>query len=360
MRTFSSADALKRHPEIIVRPVSVSDMVDRFGSRPAGSVKALLIRMGPFDPATDGFPSTNTFRLTAANAVELIRMFRDEVVEAVAPGVVKRFTDKLSDLSFDLLPGIPGGSVGLPDFVLSQVGLRVGTELTARIVDLGIDPFGEAGRCGGMAFAGYDFYLQGWSVIGFGSTPPDEGVLGDYIFGRLIDSLELNARTFVEWLVELYIVPHLDEVANAVLGAAVGTIGGPLGAALGALLGSQVDFFDFGGPGSLLAWTKTEWTSIKRRLDDEAACPIGLIYGDTKNPFDQHQVLAIGYTDDGLGRATLRMWNNNQLRVPDTVNIDFRGDRLEVTGFNDPNSHTIRGIFAERYSPRRPPLSLRA
>lgn len=148
-------------PEIVDRPVSVTGLMDRFRPRPAGSVKALLARMGPFDATRDGFPFVNDFELTLANSVELGRMFRDEVLEAVTPGIVKRFTDKLSGVRVDLLPFIKGGEVGLPDVVLGQVGLKVGVELAARFVDLRIDPFGEGARCGGMAFAGYDFYLQG-------------------------------------------------------------------------------------------------------------------------------------------------------------------------------------------------------
>jgi hypothetical protein len=187
-----------------------------------------------------------------------------------------------------------------------------------------------------MAFAGYDFYLQGWSVDGFGSTPPDEGVLGDYIFARLIDSLELNAPKFVEWLAELYIVPHVDEVANTVLGAAVGSIGGPLGTALGAFFGSQVDFFDFGGANSLLAWTKTEWTNIKRRLDEEAACPIGLIYGDTKNPF--RPAPSPGHRVHRRRPGPVHaadMEQQTTCETPTRVRIDFR-----VTGCGSPASAT--------------------
>ena len=356
MRTYSSADALKRHPEITDRPVSVTALRAHFTPSPPTSARALLIRMGPFDPAQDGFPFTNNFQTSTAQGVELARMFRDEVIEAVTPGVIKRYTKVMSDLSFDALPGIPGGEVGLPDLVVSQVGLRVGTELTAQIIDLRIDPFLPGARCGGMAFAGYDFYLLGRPVGGFGSSPPNTGELGDYIFARLIDSLDLNAKKFLDWLVELHVLPGLNKVAKAVLVAEVGTISGPVGALIADFVASQGSIFDLGGAGSLLARTKDEWTIIKRRLDEQAAWPIGLIYGDTKNPFDQHQVLATGYTDNGLGEATLRIWNSNELRVPDNIRLDFRGKRLQVSGFNDPNGHTIRGIFAEEYTPKRPPL----
>jgi hypothetical protein len=55
MRTYSSAAALDRHPEITDRPISVAALLEHFQQAPPTSAKALLIRMGPFDPAHDAF-----------------------------------------------------------------------------------------------------------------------------------------------------------------------------------------------------------------------------------------------------------------------------------------------------------------
>ena len=358
MRTYSLKDSLDRHPDITDQRIAIADLHQRFGRRrPPESTKALLIRMGPFLPTQDGFPFINHFEITVAHAAEFARMFRDEAIQPIIPGVSARYTEVLADLNFDLLPFLPGGEVGLPDAVVGQVGFRVATELTAQIADLGIDGFGTAGHCGGMAFSGYDFYQQGWPVDSFGTTPPTEGELGDYIFARLIDSLELNARKFLRWVVELHVLPRLNKVADAALGAAAGAIGGTLGVIVGAWLAEQGDVFHLGGPGSLLDWTKEEWTTIKSRLDMQAAWPIGLVYGDTANPLDQHQVLAIGYKDPGQGIATLSIWNSNQKQTPNPLQLDFRGDRLEVSNFKD--DHTIRGIFAEEYTQSKPPNALR-
>ncbi len=146
----------------------------------------------------------NSFGLTAANAVELTRMFRDEVIEAATPGIVRRYTSLLWNLSFEIpVLFLPNPTVDLPDFVIGQVGLRVTAELAAGIVDLGIEPrTGGYGRCGGMAFAGYDFYQQGWSVLNFGSTPPTEGELGDDIFARS-DHRSVGSDRYPIWCVEL-------------------------------------------------------------------------------------------------------------------------------------------------------------
>jgi hypothetical protein len=75
-----------------------------------------------------------------------------------------------------------------------------------------------------------------------------------------------------------------------------------------------------------------------------------------KNPLDQHQVLAIGYTDNGLGKGTLDIWDNNELRKVRKLSIDFRGSKLEVA---HALKHTIRGIFLEDYAPQKPPAGLR-
>jgi hypothetical protein len=359
MRNYSTLAAVRRHLEVTARPLTVEAMSQRFDPSPSSSTKALLIKMGPFIPGEDGFPFRNDFGLTNTNAVELARTFRDEVIEAATPGIVNRYTGFLRNLSFEIpIPVLSNPSVGLPDFVVGQVGARVTAELLAGIADLGFDPHeGTYGRCGGMAFAGYDFYQHGWSVQGFSSTPPTEGDLGDYIFARLIDSLELNARTFVEWLAELHVLPRLNRVADTAFGAAVGSVGGPLGVVLGAFVADQGDLFHFGGAGELLSSTKEEWLKLKDRLDEQAAWPLGLIYGDKKSPFDQHQVLAIGYSDSGLGTGTLDIWNNNEVHVADTLTIDFRGSELSVGGFND--GHSIKGFFVEDYRTKRPPEGLR-
>ena len=87
------------------------------------------------------------------------------------------------------------GTVGLPAVVVDAVIGEVTTQLAGSLIDKIADPIpGTFGRCGGMAFAGYDFYLLGWTVDErLGTMPPVTGPLSDYLFGRLLDSLDLNA-----------------------------------------------------------------------------------------------------------------------------------------------------------------------
>jgi hypothetical protein len=280
-------------------------------------------------------------------------MLTDEIVDEVAEVVVGRYVNVLRDI--DLNP-IPGFRTPIPDVVIDFVNGSVTLELAARIIDLKADPQGSNyGRCGGMAFAGYDFYLAGRPIDVTVTAPPAEGPLGDYIYKRLLDSLRLNIGTFVRWFVDLNLLANLDEIATTALGAAAGNVvGGPVGAMIGAFIGGRADIFDLGrGPKVLLDPTKREWEHVKHILDVQAAWPVGLIYGN--KPFwDQHQVLAIGYTDDGAGRGTLKIWDNEDGAEEATMELDFRGDELQVTG----SDGTVKGFFHERYSPQRPPDGL--
>ncbi|MDH5193167.1 MAG: hypothetical protein OEW32_05725 [Nitrospira sp.] len=209
-----------------------------------------------------------------------------------------------------------------------------------------------------MAFAGYDFFLHGYPVDErLGTSPPVTGVLSDYIFDRLLDSLELNVVRFLDLVVTLHVLPILGKGATIALLAAAGSTAGTIGTAIGALIGTQVDIFQLGGPGSALDETKREWPIIKNILDREAAVPVGYILGTSANPIDQHQVLAIGYKDVGNGVATLTVWDNNEANASRNLQLDFRGPELQVG--NAHRGKVLKCIFAEKYSPRIPPASLK-
>jgi hypothetical protein len=218
----------------------------------------------------------------------------------------------------------------------------------------------------GDGFAGYDFYLVDWTVDErLGTMPPAGGVLGDYIFSRLLDSLDLNAGKFVDWFMNLHLMPIISDVANVALGAAVGSLAGPLGVAFGALLGAHVNVFKLGGPKLILDRTKNECEWIKRRLNEQAAWPIGFLYGDSTTPFDDHQVLALEYDDHGDGTATLTEWDNREGNLTRKLELDFRGAELQVGNelpVGDPPApqrpRPLKGIVLDEYSSRQPPANL--
>ncbi len=206
-----------------------------------------------------------------------------------------------------------------------------------------------------MAFSAYDFFLTGWPVASF-DVKPSSGELRRYIWKRLLDSLELNAAVFFEWVMVLHILPVISRLASALLGvAAGGAIGGPLGAALGAFLVGKEGVLGLGGADDLLQKTREHWGRLRVRLDREAAWPVGLVYGDSAIPIDQHQVLAIGYEDRGTGTGGLKIWDNNHGSWFRYLQLDFRGRELNVAGAD----HPLKGIICEEYSFKLPPASLR-
>jgi hypothetical protein len=364
MRTRSMKAAMKRHPELTARPVSCRDLLLQFQPVPSDSLKELLIKMGPFVASTDAFRfDNNHFTITDEEVEQIRQRYRLAIDFVLGASPLQFVRDVLHRLRVDV-PII--GNVGLPDFIIDAVIGDVRTELASLLTGLIFDMLKPGfGRCGGMAFSAYDFYLLGWTVDErLGTNPlPSTGVLGDYIFSRLLDSLDLNVGTFLEWFTNLHLMPKLSDVANVALLAAVSSWGGPIGAAFGAFLCTQVHVFDLGGPKALLKSSKDEWPRIMSMLDGQAAWPVGLLFGGSDAPWNDHQLLALSYVDNGDGTAKLTVWDNrdtpNPLAFSRDLTLDFTHDddglRVHGSGFQE----NIRGLFLEEYSPRQPPDSLR-
>lgn len=125
--------------------------------------------------------------------------------------------------------------------------------------------------------------------------------------------------------------------------------GGPIGTALGALLGSEVNVFNFGGRKEILDRTVDEWQKIKNKLDSEAACALGLLFSDSITPLGDHQVLAIGYEDKGIGDPMLTVWDNNDGPSARFYKLHFGGDELDIDQFDESGNHindrAIKGFF---------------
>jgi len=348
--------AIQRHPELPTANTSVKDLLRHFGVVLPNSLHALLIRTGPFDALTDAFRFVNRFPITEDNGNQIRRRFQN-ALNTVLGITESRFKTPLDDIDLNVL-GI-GPKISIPDVIKGQVLQRVAADLIGELgVKIADAIPGQFGRCGGMAFAGYDFFLHAFPVDErLGTAPPVTGTLSDYLFDRLLDSLELNVVRFLDLVVTLHVLPILGKGATIALLAAAGSTAGPIGTAIGALIGTQVDIFQLGGPGSALDETRAEWPIIKKILDQEAAVPIGYIFGTSANPIDQHQVLAIGYKDVGNGTATLTVWDNREANLPRDLELDFRGPELQVGNALD--GEVLKCIFAEKYSPQMPPSSLK-
>jgi hypothetical protein len=356
MRTYKFHNALARHPEVTGRPVRVSELRDHFAPAHGNSCKSLLIKMGPFLGVPDAFQFDNNFPISFETGQRYAAFFESEVASVVQIAT-NRYLGALNSLSIPVpIPFAP--DISLPRPIIDEVIDVLTPALTAalgEVIHLLND--GLYGRCGGMAFAAYDFYQDGRQAGAFPATKPPEGSeLDQYILDRLIDSLELNAKKFLEWLMVLHVLPAIDELATATLLASAGNFAFPIGTAIGAFIGSQVDIFNLGGAGELLDMTSAELNILKARLDEEAAWPIGLIFAVKKSPFDQHQILAIGYENAANDRVTITVWDNRDPGGKERrMTLDMGGNELRESGIDG----AVKGVFVEEYAPIRPPPNLK-
>jgi hypothetical protein len=337
-------------------PRSVLALMRLLGPFPGNSVSAMVRSAGPFVASRDAFHFSNSpgQAFTEEDAA-ILRQHYQPFLDRVSAIGIDILRSALSSYSFS----VPiAGTMGLPGVAVDFVIERVSGDLRNKLVDSIVASFpGHYGRCGGMAFSGYDFFLSGWSIPP-DTAQPGSGDLRDYIWSRLIDSLELNAPTFLEWTMVLHILPDISKLASAAIGAAAGgVIGGPVGAALGAALAGSDDVLGIGGADALLDKTRDHWKRLKARLDGSAAWPIGIIHGGNASPVDQHQVLAIGYGESGDGTATLDIWDNNDISECRKLRLDMSGNELNVSSSNI-ELNDVKGILCEEYSSKVPPGSL--
>lgn len=345
-----------RYRQVGPPPRSTREFIRRFDHAPHDSVIALLRKAGPFIALRDAYKFTNKGWPISDEDARVLRERYQGLVEPVSILGVGVLRSALTGLSFSTPPL---GTVGLPlaaiDLVINEVTDDLRNQLFDRIIS-GIP--GRFGRCGGMAFSALDFFLVGWPVESF-NVQPGSGDLRQYIWNRLLDSLEQNVLTFFEWILVLHILPVISRLASGALGVAAGSvIGGPLGAAVGAFVAGRDDVLGLGGADVLLDMTREHWGQLRANLDREAAWPIGFIYGASASPINQHQVLAIGYDDPRDGTATLTIWDNNDGATTQNLNLDFRGDQLFVNSSNA-DLNDIKGIICEEYAFKMPPASLR-
>jgi hypothetical protein len=329
------------------------------GNETGASLTALLRQAGPFIPARDAYGfSNNPEGFTLEDGAVLRNIFQG-VVDDVSLLGVEALRSALNAFSFEV-PVV--GATGLPAVVIDYVVNQVSGDIRNQLIDSIIASIpGTYGRCGGLAFSGFDFFLVGWPIDKTDHTPPGSGDLRDYIFKRLIDSLQMNAATFLDWLLVLKILPGISVAASAALGAAAGSlIGGAAGAALGGLLTGSKDVLGMGGAGALLSRTRDHLSHLAQRIAFNAAWPIGFIHGTKGSPTDQHQVLALGFSQSQQ-TVVLKIWDNNWDGLPHPscrlLAVDLSGSEVMVYS-NDQVLTDIKGIICEDYSPAAPPQSL--
>lgn len=182
------------------------------------------------------------------------------------------------------------------------------------------------GMCGGMAFAAADYFRAGtplprgkdWNDLPLDDSPRSRA-LRDYLWQRQVESFVINAPQLLVWMVMLHL---------------------PL---------------PFAGSRWLLDRTKAEWRALKTKIDAGEPWPICLI-GSSRSPFDNHQVLAIGYDETGPATGVISLYDMNSPGRAQTITLDMRGRELIAVETSPiPARGQLRGFFVEQYTPKPPP-----
>jgi hypothetical protein len=182
------------------------------------------------------------------------------------------------------------------------------------------------GLCGGMAFTAADYYRAGRELprgVDYNDIPDSDSPQGlalrDHLWRRQIESLGPNGPILLAWMAMLHL---------------------PL---------------PFAGPDWLLARTREQWAILKRTLDNGDPWPICLI-GTSLSPFNNHQVLAVGYEDNADGTGMIMLYDMNCPGREQVTRLDFRGTRLQAEeSCPSPERGTLCGFFCEHYVPAPPP-----
>lgn len=252
-----------------------------------------------FRPEQHGYAFLNSFELKVGEREEMRK-----TISRSADGATKRLA----------------GNVSVPMF---NLGDTIRGTVSRWIDDVLPDYYG---MCGGMAFSAADHYRAGKPLPrgrDAGDIPQDntpEGrALREYLWDRQVESFRANAPGLVAWMFMLHL---------------------PL---------------PFAGPRWVLERTKEEFAELKTHIDQGDPWPICLI-GTSRSPFDNHQVLATGYDDNGDGTGTIYVYDMNAPGREQTIRLDMRGEELRAEeSAPDPNRGPLRGFFCEIYSPAVPP-----
>ncbi|NTV62139.1 MAG: BtrH N-terminal domain-containing protein [Oscillochloris sp.] len=250
-----------------------------------------------FKPEVNGFAFINSWKLDKGEKQQLRQQLSNSIGEASHSAA--------------------GGFGGL-------LGNQIGPQLDAWI-DAALPDY--YGMCGGMAFAAADHFIankplprgEGRQDIPENNTPRGRA-LRDYLWQRQIQSLQLNGPQLLHWMIMLHL---------------------PL---------------PFAGPGWLLSRTREEWAKLKEALDRGKPWPLCLI-GSSLSPFNNHQVLATGYDDQGDQRGVIYVYDMNDPGKDQTIALDMRGSALAaIESVPNHERGPLQAFFCERYTPVELPV----
>lgn len=217
-------------------------------------------------------------------------------------------------------------------------------EASSRSVSLGralgisLDAFG---LCGGMSFAAADLFLAGRSAPETSAPPPAGSPLYGYLYRRQSDSLgglAVEGLRFARWMA----LPQ------------------------GTPIGTNKRSYD-------------ELPALRANLDAGRLVVLGLNYvssSDRQAVWQNHQVLATGYTAGGDGAVTIQIYDPN---YPGRDDMTIRASLLTAGAIDDPRTpgakadvpgldcrqflgerelRPVRGFFVMPYAPAAPPGDL--
>ena len=273
-----------------------------------------------FRPETDGFSFTNHWTWDATEKQTLRQVISD------ALGLLEALLSPI--LYVTLAPGFVGIPFPFNIWALEAAISAANTKIVDAITHaIETDNNGVYGLCGGMAFASLDYWHRHW-IVPQGTGPDDQpqrntpqgAVLRDYIWTRLLKSVQNNASTFLQWM----------GMANTT-----------------------------DGDKWLLNQTIEHLTTLRYSLASGIPMPIGLV-GTTANPFHNHQVVCYGLKDETDGTTSLFIYDNNHPQSESVIQLDVRGSRLETVrdDTSQPHRGPLRGIFCEVYVPAEPPKAV--
>jgi hypothetical protein len=247
------------------------------------------------------------------------------------------------------------------------------------------------GRCGGMAFTALDYWIAHQRIPGWDSTPTttpegedpspgnpaafpppsNDSPLSKYILQRLYDSLDLNLLGILKSLVSIGLT---SSPASSVSDLENGPRFLYLQFGPTENKGTFSGYCTIGCLPGVRPLTDKEVIKATHILDQKKPVVFGLISGTSKNPGNNHQVVAYGYHyDKALNGYTFFIWDNNKpnMEVMATWYLGVKYGKLyygyqyfddKKGGFvlgkfdNYPEGNAWKGFFVEDYTPKTPPV----
>ena len=223
---------------------------------------------------------------------------------------------------FEVTRAVLGDMEGL-DVILNEFAIEIG--------DIVENIFSDIYLCGGMCWASLDRYYNDQQAPEVNIAPAFDSLLLSELVQRQIDSFR----------------PNFDLIKRCIVwqnfpGGSGGNPIFPVSIDLAAKITEEV-----------------EWPKIKQKLD--AGIPASVCLVQTKwngKPWDNHQVLAIGYAIDNTNKLSIDMYDPNDGMKTPTLKLNLGTDDNNLNIDHSDSSREVRGFFLwpydrqEKYIPR--------